>query len=410
MINKRILLSLVLIFAAFTAVIVADKNFVAVLNGSDTVTVSSSKSSAFVGQATSYDTKESVDYISRSAFASSIRSSASLDISFTNNTGTDTFSDIIVPLNVTIRSNAGNINKIRYQIWQGEDVNFDDRTTSPEQDYTDFTAAPIVTFSSNVSFSEGKSVNYFRVYAQDTTTGSRWSANYIVKLSTALSDTITFTAPDRLTGLATIDPMIESTAYAINLTSATISLYSGSFASGTPIFEVKVSSDTNPIYKMYDTNAGKISFLYSDMIEIYNEHEGTSIPTTLTNNQVYTLKLVTSYDESKTDTLTFTALSGGVADILTYPSPFNPKKEKIKLRYLLAKDAYVTIKIYDKAGKFVSKVIQSEFRSAGTNEDEWDGMNYAGNSLATGPYICEVIAKASDGEHRRYTAFAIVNR
>ena len=72
----------------------------------------------------------------------------------------------------------------------------------------------------------------------------------------------------------------------------------------------------------------------------------------------------------------------------------------------MAKDSNVTIKIYDKAGKIVSKIIQSEFRPAGTNEEEWDGRNYAGSTLATGAYIVEIIANGD----RRYTALAIVGK
>jgi flagellar hook assembly protein FlgD len=72
----------------------------------------------------------------------------------------------------------------------------------------------------------------------------------------------------------------------------------------------------------------------------------------------------------------------------------------------LAKDSRVTIKLYDKAGKIVCKLIQSEPRSAGTNEEEWDGRNYAGETLATGAYIVEIIANGD----RRYTALAIVGK
>ena len=104
--------------------------------------------------------------------------------------------------------------------------------------------------------------------------------------------------------------------------------------------------------------------------------------------------------------LEFKAISGGVANILTYPSPFNPNKEKIKIRYLLAKTSNVTIRLYDKAGKVVCKLVDGEERSAGTNEEEWDGRNYAGETLATGAYIVEIIA----GSDRRYTALAIVGK
>ncbi|MBQ3834424.1 MAG: hypothetical protein II816_02780 [Elusimicrobia bacterium] len=417
MINKKLLLSF-LIFVSFSAMLIcADKNFFTIMNGSDSRTVELSKSSAFVGQSAAYSTKEGSDVVSMSAFASIIKSPSNTNISFENQTEASSVpsSEISVPLKVIIRTTTGNIDKITYRIWQGEDVNFDDWTTSPEITYTGFSPASEVTFNPTVTFDKGKVVNFFRVYARDTSgSGGMWSADYTVKLDSSLSDVVTFTAPDRLTKLATIDPNVETTGFSIDLSVVTVSMFEGNFASGTPLYEVIVSTNTSitPVAiknVMYDTDKGKISFVYSDFIKVYNEVEGTSLPTNLTNSKTYTLKIVTAGQEDEPDILTFKALSGGVADVLTYPSPFNPKKEKVKIRYLLAKDAVVTIKIYDKAGKFVSKVIQSEYRSAGTNEDEWDGRNYAGNYLATGPYICEVIAKGSNGENRRYTALALVN-
>ncbi len=413
MINKKFLLPLLMLFIC-SAFVYAERtlNFVSLLNGADTAAETGTKNYSFVGQSVVFDTKEASDYISQSSFASVFRVSQSDQIEFTNNTGSEDFTDINIQLNVTIKTTAGsNIEKIRYRIWQGENADWYDYETSPEIDWTDFTPGTTVTFSPTVSFTEGKTKNYFRVYAQlaDGTT-KRWSDDYTVNISESLSDIIEITSPEKLyvNGeiLAITNPLIETKTYSINLTTATVALYEGTSSAGTEIYNVILSASTNPDYKMYDTDAGKISYNHSDFIAVYNKIEGKSLPLTLTENKVYTLVVTTT---AGSDSITFKALGGGVADVLTYPSPFNPKKEKIKIRYLLAKDANVTIKIYDKAGKFVAKVIQSESRNAGSNEDEWDGKNYAGNSLATGPYICEVIAKGSNGENRRYTAFALVN-
>ena len=73
---------------------------------------------------------------------------------------------------------------------------------------------------------------------------------------------------------------------------------------------------------------------------------------------------------------------------------------------MLGKTSNVKIRLYDKAGKVVCKLVDGEQRSAGTNEEEWDGKNYAGETLATGAYIVEIIA----GSDRRYTALAIVGK
>jgi len=158
---------------------------------------------------------------------------------------------------------------------------------------------------------------------------------------------------------------------------------------------------------VFDSSSSKIDYKNSQVQEFGNK---------LIDGQTYTLKISlwdTHLDKEvpvEYSPLTFKAISGGVADILTYPSPFNPKREKIKIRYILANDSRVTIKLYDKAGKIVCKLQDGVSQDAGTNEVEWDGRNYAGETLATGAYIVEIIAKAQDGEHRRYTALAIVGK
>jgi hypothetical protein len=215
---------------------------------------------------------------------------------------------------------------------------------------------------------------------------------------------VKITLPDPLTKLATIDPQIQTTTFDIKYTTATVSLYKGNSAGGTPLYSVNISSTTDE-YGIYNSTTSRIDFFNS-----------TVLKGNLNNNTDYTLKIelwdteTESVIEVENSPLTFKALSGGVADIIPYPSPFNPNKEKVKIRYLLAKDSKVTIKLYDKAGKIVCKLLDNVNRNAGTNEEEWDGRNYAGDTLATGAYIVEIIAKASNGEHRRYTALAIVGK
>ena len=412
MINKKIILSFLMLFMFFAGYVYAadnGENFVTILNGANIASAPDSTNYSFVGQSVVFDTKETRDYVSQSAFASTFFSVQSDAIEFKNRTESKEFTDIKVPVKVIIESKTGSkINNIQYRVWQGDSPNWNDWGKSPAIPYEGFTAGTTVEFSTTVVLSEGNTVNFFKVFAQLEDDEHRWSGDYTINLSSGLSQTITFTSPDRLTELATLDPLVETTEYSLNLTTATISLYKGdSPLSGTLMYSVELTSSTNETYKMYDSEKGKISYTHSDFVKIYNEKEGKSVPLTLTQNAVYTIEIKSV---NGSDSVKFKALGGGVADILTYPSPFNPKKEKIKIRYLLAKDASVTIKLYDKAGKIVCKLIQSVQRSAGTNEEEWDGRNYAGDTLATGPYIVEIIAKASDGEHRRYTALAIVGK
>ena len=102
---------------------------------------------------------------------------------------------------------------------------------------------------------------------------------------------------------------------------------------------------------------------------------------------------------------------GAIADIVPYPSPFDPAKEKMVLKYVLDKESKVTIHLYDMAGKFIKTIIKNEERSEGEhNEDTWDGTNYADSRLANGVYVCELIVKNSEGEHRRYQTLAIFGK
>ena len=416
MINKKLLfLCFSMLFVFSANFIYADNNFVTVLNGTNITTDSSATSYSFVGQPVVFNTADDLNYVSKSAFASVLRSYKSSDIKFTDKTEQKIFTDINVPLKVDIESlSSSNIVKVKYQIWQGGDPDWDSvpgSETYTVYDETSGTGVPKYEFNETIAFTEGNTENYFRVYAELKNGNKSWFVGNKINISSSLADTIKFTSPDPLTNLASIDPLVETTDYSINLTPVTVTMYKGNNAvAGSEVYTIELSSTTNETYKMYDTTKGKISFTYSEFAKLYNANlpSGASeISTTLTQNATYTLELVSV---NGTDTITFKALSGGVADILTYPSPFNPKKEKIKIRYLLGKESRVTIKLYDKAGKIVCKLVDNVNNKAGTNEVEWDGKNYAGDTLATGAYIVEIIAKASDGEHRRYTALAIVGK
>ena len=416
MINKKIFLSFLMLFV-FSLIIYADgKNFVTILNGANIANSATTTSYSFVGQPVVFNTKETNDYTSQSAFASVFYSVQSPSISFTNNTGSEPFTDVAIDLKVTIKSTAEDIVNIQYRIWQGENPDWNDWEKSPAHSY-DISGASDkknINFLQNVAFSEGNSVNFFRVYAQLANGEKRWSSDYTVNISSGLSGKVEIVAPDKISKTASVDPQVESTPYSINLTSTTITLLEGNEDSTTKVYTVTVSSSTDGNeYGLYDNDLGKIIYTHSKFADLYNKKHQVSIPRKLKNNATYTLVIESQNNGSATidvDKVTFKTLSGGVADILPYPSPFNPKKQNIKIRYLLGNDARVTIKIYDKAGKIVSKLIQSEYRSAGTNEEEWNGRNYAGETLATGAYIIEIIANSSSGEDRRYTALAIVGK
>ena len=410
MINRKIFLCFIILFVFVVSFIYAEHNsvnFVSVLNGSSTKVDQNLSSSVFVGQTIVFETKGTKDLIATSGFASTILKVNSHNITFINQTEDKVFENIKIPVKIEIKTAIGKITKVRYKISQGGEENWEDEIDCYEG--SEMTGSSTFEFSKDILFTKGKSENYIKVYAQytdGTEYGSSWSPAYTIKINN--SDEIEFISPDRLTKLSSLNPKIQTNEFSLTLSTVTVSFFEGnSDISGTKLYEIKLDTTTNEDYKMYNESLGKISYLNSEVIKIYNEKEKTTIPETLKENQEYTLKIESN---KGTDSVIFKAIGGGVADILPYPSPFNPNKEKVKIRYLIAKDSRVTIKLYDKAGKIVCKLIQSEHRNAGTNEEEWDGKNYAGEKLATGAYIVEIVAKSSSGEDRRYTALAIVGK
>ena len=80
------------------------------------------------------------------------------------------------------------------------------------------------------------------------------------------------------------------------------------------------------------------------------------------------------------------------------------------IRYVLDKRCEVSINIYDMSRRLVKTVVDNLVREAGISEDPWNGTNFANQELANGVYFCEIVAKDSDGEHRRYTSLAIFGK
>ena len=408
MINKKIavLFTVLFLFPAF--VYAGGKNFVSLLSGmSGTPSQKQSDgniSKSFVGQSVVFKEVMNKDLIANSGFASAVSRVQNQNISFEMETDiTQAFSSQVVPLKMKIATTVGNIIKIKYQIL------IDSSTDKwQETEYKQFIHGPTAYFDDSINFST--TTNYIKFYAINDVEGESGSFSpvYTIRLSTdVIVGDVKIVSPDPLLKLSSLNPQIQTTPFDIKHTSATVRLDE----ENSKLYEVTISSED--VKGMYDIKTNRIDYLNSDILS--REKPGRS---KLYNNKEYTLKIILwnikeseDSDEPLTLKVQFKALDGGVTDVLTYPSPFNPKKgEKIKIRYILANNSRVTIRLYDKAGKLVCKLLDNADKPAGTNEDEWDGRNYAGDTLATGAYICEIIAKASDGEHRRYTALAIVGK
>ena len=64
------------------------------------------------------------------------------------------------------------------------------------------------------------------------------------------------------------------------------------------------------------------------------------------------------------------------------PNPFNPSTS---VRYQLARDAWVTLRVYDIGGRAV-RTLLDESRKAGPHTTTWDGMTDTGTAAGTGVY------------------------
>ena len=84
-------------------------------------------------------------------------------------------------------------------------------------------------------------------------------------------------------------------------------------------------------------------------------------------------------------------------NIYIYPNPFNPLEQECTIRYSLAEDGEVTIKIYDIGGNPVRTLIDDESQSAIDEQSvAWDGKNDKGNVVANGVYF--YVIESSSGE------------
>ena len=84
-------------------------------------------------------------------------------------------------------------------------------------------------------------------------------------------------------------------------------------------------------------------------------------------------------------------------NIYIYPNPFNPLEQDGTIRYSLAEDGDVTIKIYDIGGNRARTLIEDVPQSA-TDEQSiaWDGKNDKGKIVANGVYF--YVIESSSGE------------
>ncbi|MDP3444859.1 MAG: FlgD immunoglobulin-like domain containing protein, partial [Ignavibacteria bacterium] len=81
-------------------------------------------------------------------------------------------------------------------------------------------------------------------------------------------------------------------------------------------------------------------------------------------------------------------LPGTYALAQNYPNPFNPETA---ISYTLAKQEFVTVKIYDALGKEIRTLVNQE-REAGSYKTNWNGTDDNGNLVSSGIYFYKINA------------------
>ena len=100
------------------------------------------------------------------------------------------------------------------------------------------------------------------------------------------------------------------------------------------------------------------------------------------------------YSNIKLDELN---ISYNTKSVFTYPAPYKLSTGKMTVAYSLPNDAYVTIRIFDNAGKLVRSIAENRFTRAKSspldNSDTWDGNAEGNYKVATGVYTVYVSVK-----------------
>jgi len=71
-----------------------------------------------------------------------------------------------------------------------------------------------------------------------------------------------------------------------------------------------------------------------------------------------------------------------------YPNPFNPSTT---IRYVLAEETFVTLRVYNTMGQEVATLV-NEVQTAGERSIVWDGKTGSGTQVASGIYLCTLVA------------------
>ncbi|MCX6143538.1 MAG: alpha/beta hydrolase-fold protein [Ignavibacteriales bacterium] len=74
-----------------------------------------------------------------------------------------------------------------------------------------------------------------------------------------------------------------------------------------------------------------------------------------------------------------------------YPNPFNPSTQ---IRYSIASEGHVSVRVYDLLGKEVAVITDNEPQLKGWHTASWNGRDISGTAVSSGVYFCRVRAGA----------------
>ncbi|MDR1943031.1 MAG: hypothetical protein LBQ04_02810 [Endomicrobium sp.] len=298
-----------------------------------------------------------------------------------------------VNIGITFKTVSGDIRQIKYAVSQ--DLSSLDNYTVV---YSSWDPGVPVGQSIQISTTTDKlekGTNYIQWYAQNTNAAEGILTGISIIYVTDSDEYIKILQPGQI---ASLKPKIKAelySAYGFSESSVTVKLFSGSSTNTASIYTA-----TGAGHFKYENGKKFLDYTYDGIVRLVDKGP-------------YTLSVEFTDNKNKTvgpKCVTFRVNSEQVAQLLPYPSPYNPNSDKpMKIKYVLAEAASVTINIYDRAGKFISKVIEKVSSVEGANYTGWDAKDYAGDSLANGIYICEIITD-NGKENRRYGSFAILRK
>ncbi len=93
---------------------------------------------------------------------------------------------------------------------------------------------------------------------------------------------------------------------------------------------------------------------------------------------------VSSQDKTIKDTLPFLTVVIPMFNIHNYPNPFSKETDFF---FSLPADGKVTLRIFNRAGEYITTLIENEWYSFGTHVVHWDGTTEHGKHVAPGIYL-----------------------